>query len=287
MTGRAPVTFAGAQSINGGPAATTERLAVVGAGAIACGLAVTAASLGDVVLVARSDASARRAGGRLERVCERLGGDGLRERIRVEHDLEAVTGATFVVETVLEDLEVKRKLLHALGRAAGSEAVIGTSTSSLSIEALARASGEPGRFAGFHPFNPVPKMKLLEIAFPEEATPETRARTRALGEALGKTVVEVPDRPGFVVNRLLFPYLFGAVELMERTDMEPSDVDTCMTLGAGHPMGPLALLDYVGLDVAEAIGQALGVAVPPRVSTLVAEGALGKKAGRGFYEYGR
>ena len=266
-------------------AASPERVAIVGGGAIACGLAVTAAAVGDVVLVARSDASARRAGGRLERVCERLGDDGRRDHIRIEHDLDAVAGSTFVIETVLEDLDVKRKLLRALGRASGSEAVIGTSTSSLSVEALGRASGEPGRFVGFHPFNPVPKMKLLEVVFPSQATAQTRARTRALGEALGKTVVEVPDRPGFVVNRLLFPYLFGAVDLLERSDMEPSDVDTCMTLGAGHPMGPLALLDYVGLDVAEAIGQAIGVTVPPRVSALVAEGALGKKSGRGFYTY--
>ena len=273
------------QTNGASPPAAGERLAIVGAGAIACGLAVTAAAVGDVVLVARSDASARRAGGRLERVCERLGEDGLREHIHVEHDLDAVAGSTFVVETVLEDLDVKRQLLGALGRAAGSETVIGTSTSSLSIEALARSSGNPQRFVGFHPFNPVPKMKLLEVIFPAAATGQTRARTRALGEALGKTVVEVPDRPGFVVNRLLFPYLFGAVDLLERTDMEPSDVDTCMTLGAGHPMGPLALLDYVGLDVAEAIGQAIGVTVPARVSALVGEGALGKKSGRGFYRY--
>jgi 3-hydroxybutyryl-CoA dehydrogenase len=273
------------QTSNGRPAGD-ERLAVVGSGAIACGLAATAAQIGEVVLVARSDTSAERARGRLQSVCKRLSEDPLAERIHVEHHLDALDGATFVVETVLEDLEVKRGLLEALGRCMGPDAILGTTTSSLSVQALARASGEPERFVGFHPFNPVPRMKLLEVAFPEEATAETRARTRAFGERLGKTVVEVPDLPGFVVNGLLFPFLFGAVELLDRTGMEPSDIDTCMTLGAGHPMGPLALLDYVGLDVAEAIGRTLGVPVPARIGALVAEGALGKKAGRGFYAYG-
>ena len=104
-------------------------------------------------------------------------------------------------------------------------------------------------------------MDLVELAFPPEATDETRARARALCEALGKTAVEVPDTPGFVVNRLLFPYLFEAVRLMERTGLEAEAIDTCMCLGAGHPMGPLALLDLVGLDVSAAIGRTIGVEV--------------------------
>ncbi|MEA2272588.1 MAG: 3-hydroxybutyryl-CoA dehydrogenase, partial [Solirubrobacteraceae bacterium] len=114
---------------------------------------------------------------------------------------------------------------------------------------------------------------------------DTHARARALCEALGKTPVEVPDVPGFVVNRLLFPYLFSAVRLLEETDMSAEDVDACMTLGAGHPMGPLALLDLVGLDVSQSIGEVIGADVPARVVELVAEGALGKKSGRGFYAY--
>ena len=129
-------------------------------------------------------------------------------------------------------------------------------------------------------------MKLVELAFPAAATDsDARARARALCEALGKTAVEVPDLPGFVVNRLLFPYLFSAVAFMEETGMAPEDVDTCMTLGAGHPMGPLALLDFVGLDVAVAIGDAIGADVPERLRALVAEGALGRKSGRGLYDH--
>ena len=129
-------------------------------------------------------------------------------------------------------------------------------------------------------------MELVELAFPDGATDEVRARARALCEALGKTAVEVPDTPGFVVNRLLFPFLFSAVDLLEESGMAPADVDACMRLGAGHPMGPLALLDFVGLDVSIAIGETIGADVPQRLYDLAAEGALGKKAGRGLYDYG-
>jgi 3-hydroxyacyl-CoA dehydrogenase len=128
-------------------------------------------------------------------------------------------------------------------------------------------------------------MKLIELAFTPEATAATRYRTLQLCEALGKTPVEVPDIPGFVVNRLLFPYLFSAVELRSRTGMEAEDIDRCMTLGAGMPMGPLALLDFVGLDVAMAIGEEIGARVPEEVVELVDQGALGRKAKRGFYSY--
>ena len=134
-------------------------------------------------------------------------------------------------------------------------------------------------------FNPVPKMDLIELVFPPQADDETRARARALCAALGKTAVEVPDTPGFVVNRLLFPYLFDAVALLEESGLEPKAIDDCMALGAGHPMGPLALLDYVGLDVAAAIGRSIGATVPALVAAMIADGALGKKAGRGFYAY--
>jgi 3-hydroxyacyl-CoA dehydrogenase len=128
-------------------------------------------------------------------------------------------------------------------------------------------------------------MKLVELAFPPQVNGATRERAFALCEALDKTAVEVPDLPGFVVNRLLFPYLFGAVRLQEETGLDAEAIDQCMTLGAGHPMGPLALLDFVGLDVAQAIGEAIGVEVPGRMRALVAEDALGKKSGRGFYNY--
>ncbi len=128
-------------------------------------------------------------------------------------------------------------------------------------------------------------MKLVELSFPDEASDSTRAALHGLCATLDKTAVEVPDSAGFVVNKLLFPYLFDAVRLLERDGLDPESIDTCMKLGAGHPMGPLALLDFVGLDVAVAIGESIGADVPPRVHELIDEGRLGRKAGAGFYEY--
>lgn len=262
-----------------------ERLAIAGAGTIACGLAVTAARHGDVVMWARSQASADRARASVDKLCEKLGDPDAAQRVSVATDQAALHGETFIVEAVAEDPDHKQPLLAELGAAADPEAILATTTSSLSIAALAAASGRPERFVGLHVFNPVPRMELVELVFPAEACQEARERARAFCEALGKTPVEVPDTPGFVVNRLLFPYLFDAVELMSQTGLDPADVDRCMTLGAGMPMGPLALLDFVGLDVAQAIGDSIGASVPPRLRELVAEGALGRKSRRGFYEY--
>ena len=128
-------------------------------------------------------------------------------------------------------------------------------------------------------------MKLVELAFPDAATDDVRDRTKALVEALGKTGVGVADEPGFVVNRLLFPYLFDAVRVMEEQGLDPEAVDTCMKLGAGHPMGPLALLDFVGLDVSIAIGEQVGVDIPKTARDLLDAGRLGRKSGQGFYTY--
>jgi 3-hydroxybutyryl-CoA dehydrogenase len=263
-----------------------ERLGIAGSGAIACGLAATAARHGEVVLWARSDGSAQRARGTVEGICGRLTGEVNARHVRIETDLDALGEVTALVEAVAEDEAVKSRVLGDLRRVAGDGAMLATTTSSLSIERLAQASGAPERFVGLHVFNPVAKMKLVELAFPEAATQATRERARALCDALGKSAVEVPDLPGFVVNRLLFPYLFSAVTFVEETGMRPEDVDECMMLGAGHPMGPLALLDYVGLDVAVAIGDAIGADVPERLRALVADGALGRKSGRGLYDHG-
>jgi len=230
-----------------------------------------------VILWARS-ADKARAG--VDRACGKLSGEVNAQRVSVVSDLDALAEATMVVEAIAEDLDAKRALYDGIPD--GGRTVLATTTSSLPIGELARASGRPERFVGLHVFNPVPKMKLVELVFPEEATADTRERARLLCADLGKTAVVVPDLPGFVVNRLLFPYLFSAVRLLEETGMDPADVDTCMVLGAGHPMGPLALLDFVGLDVALAIGEEIGAEIPETVRRLVAEGALGKKSGRGL-----
>jgi 3-hydroxybutyryl-CoA dehydrogenase len=250
-----------------------ERIGIVGSGAIATGLARVAADHGDVVLWARSAASAERASTVVEDLAD------------VVTELEALRDSTVVIECVAEDMAVKREVLELLSDVLPEPVLVGTTTSSLSVAELGAAYGRPERFAGLHVFNPVERMDLIELAFPDAASEDTRTRFRALCEHLGKTPVEVPDVPGFVVNRLLFPYLFEAVELAERHGLEPEAVDACMKLGAGHPMGPLALLDFVGLDVAVAIGESIGSPVPGRLRDLVAEGRLGRKARAGFYDY--
>jgi len=200
-------------------------------------------------------------------------------------DLSELETCGVVVEAITEDPGVKRELYELLAAVLPEDTVLATTTSSLSVADLAQASGRPDRFAALHVFNPVHKMELVELSFPDEASEATRARLRDFCLRLGKTAVEVPDSAGFVVNRLLFPYLFDAVRLLERDDLEPDSIDTCMKLGAGHPMGPLALLDFVGLDVAVAIGESIGAEVPERLRELIAEGRLGRKAGHGFYDY--
>jgi 3-hydroxybutyryl-CoA dehydrogenase len=250
-----------------------ERVGIAGSGAIACGLARVAADHGEVVLWARREESA----------------DAARAdcgaSVRVTTDLADLADCSYVVEAVIEDPDVKGPLLKEISGLLGADAVLASTTSSLSIEELGAACGRAERFAGIHVFNPVEKMPLVELVFPEAALDETRARSEALCEALGKTAVEVPDTPGFVVNRLLFPLLFNAVRLMDEHSLAPETLDACMKLGAGHPMGPLKLLDFVGLDVAVSIGEQIGEDVPSRIKQLVDEGKLGRKSGAGFYSY--
>ena len=262
-----------------------ERIAIVGSGTIACGLAATAAHHGPVLLLARSLQSAERAKATVEKTLSRMEAEVDPEHVQIVTDTAAIADATFVVEAIVEDIAVKGPLLSELNGLIGPDAVLASTTSSLSVEELAKASGRSERFLGLHVFNPVTRMKLVELVFPAAASDETRARALSLCETFEKTPVEVPDTPGFVVNRLLFPYLFSAVRLQEETDLSAEAIDTCMKLGAGHPMGPLALLDLVGLDVSKAIGETIGETIPPRVDQLIAEGALGRKTKRGFLSY--
>jgi len=273
--------------------APPERLGVAGSGAVACGVAAAAALRGMAVkLWARSAASAQRAESQLADEWSRAEDSAAAERVVVVEHLADLSDATVIVEAVSEDEFVKREVFSVLAGAVGPETLFATTTSSLSVEGLGAAC-DPARFFGLHVFTPVTKMQLVELCFTSEANGDTRSRAMALCGALGKTAVEVPDEPGFVVNRLLFPYLFDAVRLLERTGMDPAAVDDCMKLGAAYRMGPLELLDFVGLDVADAIGEAIHADTgdpahrpPGRVKQLVGEGRLGRKSGRGFYEYG-
>jgi 3-hydroxybutyryl-CoA dehydrogenase len=262
-----------------------ERLAIVGSGAIACGLAATAAHHGSVLLLARSEQSAARAAKTVEKTLSKLEAQIDPQHVQIVTDAAALAEASFVVEAVIEHHDIKADLLSDLSAQIADDAVLATTTSSLSVERLAQASGRADRFVGLHVFNPVTRMKLVELVYPQEATQQTRDRAAALCQTFEKTAVIVPDIPGFVVNRLLFPYIFSAVRLLEETGMDPGDIDTCMKLGAGHPMGPLALADLVGLDVSKAIGEEIGQQIPPKVEQLVSEGALGRKSGRGFLVY--
>ena len=262
----------------------SETVAVVGSGAIACGLAsVAAAKLQKATLVARSDASAERARAQTAKAIGRMEGDP--EALTITTDHGALAGHTYVIEAIVEEHDQKAELLARLDADIDDDAILASTTSSLNVTKLAEASGRAERFAGLHVFNPVPRMELIELAYPDAASEDTRSRTRALCEALGKTGVDVADKPGFVVNRLLFPYLFDAVRVMEDQGLEPEAVDTCMKLGAGHPMGPLALLDFVGLDVSIAIGEQVGVDIPAKARELLEAGHLGRKSGKGFYDY--
>jgi 3-hydroxybutyryl-CoA dehydrogenase len=266
-----------------------ESPGIAGSGAIATGLAAVSTTTADTILLARSEASAWRAEEKVVAACAKIEG-AEPSRLRVTTDPADLSDCDIVVEAIVEEVAPKGELLARVAEACPN-ADLATTTSSLGIAEIAEAGGVTGRLFGLHVFNPVPRMKLVEVCFPDGAD---GAREKALAwcAALGKTAVEVPDQAGFVVNRLLFPYLFDAVRLIEQTGMEAGEVDTCMKLGAGHPMGPLALLDFVGLDVSQAIGDALfadssePAHKPPGLMVeMVGEGKLGRKSGAGFYTY--
>ncbi len=263
---------------------------IAGSGVIATGLAAVATITGDTILLARSENSASRAEEAAVAACEKTENADA-SRLKVTTNPKELADCDVIVEAIIEEVNAKARLVEALVEASPS-ADLATTTSSLGISEIANAAGVEKLF-GLHVFNPVPRMKLVEVCFPSGAA---SARERALSwcDALGKTAIEVPDQAGFVVNRLLFPYLFDAARMVKRTGMEPDKVDDCMKLGVGHPMGPLALLDFIGLDVAQAIGDALyadskeATHKPPGlIIEMIGEGKLGRKSGVGFYGYNR
>ena len=265
-----------------------ESPGIAGSGAIATGLAAVSTTTAETILLARSEASAWRAEEKVVAACAKIEG-AEPSRLRATTDPADLSHCDVVVEAVVEEVGPKAEVIAAVA-AACPDADLATTTSSLSIAEIAKAAGTE-KLWGLHVFNPVPRMALVEVCIPDGAA---AAREKALAwcAALGKTAVEVPDLAGFVVNRLLFPYLFDAVRFIEQTGMEAGEVDTCMKLGAGHPMGPLALLDFVGLDVAEAIGDALFAdsgdpahRPPGMIVEMIGEEKLGRKSGAGFYSY--
>lgn len=267
-----------------------ERPAVAGTGAIALGLAAMASTIGGVTLLARSEQSAEAAQTGIAKLCAKLEGSDA-NRIDIAVDRSAVVGCDLVVEAIVEDPDAKAGLLAELATTC-PEADLATTTSSLGIAELGERAGAPERFYGLHVFNPVTRMELIELCLPPSLSAGVEPRARTFCEAMGKHVVEVPDEAGFVVNRLLFPYLFDAVRLLDQLGLTPAEVDACMSKGAGQPMGPLQLLDFVGIDVSVAIGEKLHASSgnpehepPERLAEMIAAGKLGRKSGAGFYEY--
>ena len=282
--------------------AEIQTIGVVGAGTMGHGIAQVAAASGfRVVLVDAAPEALARGVERIEMGLarlvekERMSEDESREargRLSSAGDLAALAGAELAVEAVVERLEVKEAVLRDLDRLLRPEAILASNTSSISITRLARATGRPDRVIGMHFMNPVPVMKLVEVIRGLATSQETYDRVEAASRAMGKTPVEVHDSPGFVSNRVLLPMINEAVFCLHEGVGTAAAIDEVMKLGMNHPMGPLALADLIGLDVCLDILAVLyeGFKDPkyrpsPLLVKMVDAGRLGRKSGRGFYEY--
>jgi 3-hydroxybutyryl-CoA dehydrogenase len=214
-------------------------------------------------------------------------------RLSFTHDLGDLSDRQFVVEAVAENREIKTDVLRSLDKAVEDPAaILATNTSSIPVVDLAVATERPGQVIGMHFFNPVPVQRLVELVPALTTSPDTVQRTRDLATQLGKQPIQAPDRSGFVVNALLVPYLLSAVRMVESGGARPQDIDQGMELGCAHPMGPLRLLDLIGLDTAQAVAESMYeefkeplYAPPALLRRMVAAGHLGRKNGRGFYAY--
>jgi 3-hydroxybutyryl-CoA dehydrogenase len=279
-----------------------EKLGIVGSGIMGSGVAEVAARAGmTVVLRSRkqetADAMVDGLGRSLAKQVERGKLDegeaeAVAGRVTATADLEALSDCDLVLESVVEDLETKKQLFGELDRLVKGGAILATNTSTLPVVELAIATNRPERVCGIHFFNPAPAMALVEVVRTLLSSDETIAEAKAFADACGKSPVVVEDRAGFIVNGLLFPYLNNAVRMLENRTASRDDIDAAMKGGCNFPMGPLALLDLVGLDTSLAILDALytefrdpNYAAVPLLRRMVAAGHLGRKSGRGFYDY--
>jgi len=280
-----------------------RHIGVVGCGLMGSGIVEVCARAGLRVTFAEGNADLIAAGRtRIERSLDAAVSKGKLEptdreaalgRIDAVDELEALAVADLVIEAATEDPDAKRAIFERLGAAVREEVVLASNTSSIPIASLGDASGHGDRVIGMHFFNPVPVMGLIELTPSAATSEETFALAETFGTAvLGKTCVRSSDEAGFIVNRLLIPYLFDAIRLYERGFATKEDIDTAIHLGLAHPMGPLRLSDLIGLDTVVSIGEVLHRAfgearyeAPALLRSLVAEGKLGRKTGEGFYSY--
>lgn len=279
-----------------------KTVGVVGCGLMGSGIAEVVARAGYRVLVTEYNQDLLDQG--LARIRASLGrgvsrqklsqaeADATLARLHGTLELAEFEACDLVVEVIIEKLEPKAEMFRRLDGICPPETILASNTSSLNVTSLAAATQRPDRVLGTHFFNPVPVLPLLEIVRALTTSDETLARVRAWGESLGKTVVVAKDSPGFIVNRLLIPYLIDAIRVYEQDLASREDIDNAMKLGANHPMGPLTLSDYVGLDtllyVADVLYEEYGeprLLAPPLLRRMVAAGHLGRKSGKGFYDY--
>jgi len=281
---------------------SVKRLGVVGSGIMGSGIAEVAAKAGiEVTLRSRSQTTADAMVAGLEKSLakqvdrgklEAAERDAALARVRAVSDLDELADCDLVLESIVEDLAAKKHLFSELDRIVAEGSILATNTSTLPVVEMAMETGRPERVCGIHFFNPAPMMPLVEVVRSITTSDETVATARAFADACGKNPVEVRDQAGFIVNALLFPYLNNAVKLLDSGVATREDIDAAMQGGCNFPMGPLALLDLVGLDTSLAILEALyaefkdpNYAPAPLLRRMVSAERLGRKSGQGFFDY--
>ncbi len=281
-----------------------DKLGIVGSGIMGSGIAEVAAKAGvEVVLRSRQQASADAMVVALEKSLAKQVDRGKLEetaakeisgRVTATDDMQQLADCDLVLESVVEDLVVKKELFQQLDGIVKADGILATNTSTLPVVELAVTTNRPEQVVGIHFFNPAPMMSLVEVIAPLTASEATIAAAKAFAAGCGKDVVEVKDRAGFIVNALLFPYLNNAVRMLEAGTASRDDIDTAMKGGCNFPMGPLALLDLVGLDTSLSILDALydefkdpNYAAMPLLRRMVTAGQLGRKSGLGFFDYSK
>ncbi|HTK68172.1 MAG TPA: 3-hydroxybutyryl-CoA dehydrogenase [Candidatus Eisenbacteria bacterium] len=281
-----------------------KTVGVVGCGLMGSGIAQVSAQAGLTTWVREVDKPALEKGlGRIRKFLEdgvakgKLTAEARDEtlgRIKGTTELQDLATCDLVIEAVVESLDAKRQVFSTLDKIVPAATVLASNTSSLSITEIAATASRPERVVGLHFFNPVPLMKLVEVIRALPTTDAAFEQAKGFVERLGKTAVVAKDTPGFVVNRLLVPYLLDAARIYESGVASKEDIDNGMKLGCGYPMGPLTLLDFVGLDTTLSIATIMfeefklpQYAAPPLLKRMVLAGYLGRKSGRGFYDYSK